>query len=558
MLDIMSDVLLNPSFPESEFEKIRKQTISSLTQSRDDASTIAANVAGVLRNGKQHPYGEVMTENSVANLTLDHCRDFYRRCFKPNISYLIVTGDITEAEAMSLANRYFGSWQPGQVDKTDFPAPQPPDNTRVSFVDKSGAVQSVISITYPLDVKPGSEEAIRSSVLNTLLGGYFGSRLMTNLREDKAYTYGARSSMNADPVIGFFNAGASVRNEVTDSAIVQFLLEMEKLRTTEIPAAELDMVKRVMTGSFARSLERPETIARFALNTARFNLPSDYYANYLETLNQVNAAELSDLARRLLLTKRAHILVVGNKDAVADKLAAFSADSTVHFLDVYGAPVPEANLTVPDGVTAETVLQDYLAALGDPALLDNLQRLKIEMSASVQGMTMEMTLFKQTPYQMAVVNSMMGNVMQKSVYNAGQGVHFQMGQQQPMSEEELADMKFESYLIPELGLLKEEVPLELKGMESVNGKPTYKLSVSFPSGSNKLLYFDAATSLKVREVEQRGESTVVNDYSDYRPFDGILFPIAVSISGVAPFPISMTANLVELNGQLAPEIFSIP
>ncbi len=558
LLDIMSDVLLNPAFPEAEFEKIRKQTLSALTQSRDDASTIASNVAGVLRNGKDHPYGEVVTEASVENLTLDHCRSFYSRCFKPNISYLIVTGDITEAETRELAERYFGSWQPGTVEKSDFPVPQPPDRTRVSFVDKAGAVQSVISITYPLDVKPGSADAIRSSVLNTLLGGYFGSRLMTNLREDKAYTYGARSSLNTDPVIGYFTAGASVRNEVTDSAIVQFLLEMDALRTKDIPAAELDMVKRVMTGNFARSLEQPETIARFALNTARFNLPADYYANYLETLNQVDAAELSALARRFLLTDRAHILVVGNKDAVADKLAVFSADSSVHFLDVYGNPIADANLVVPDGMVAETVLQDYLSALGEQAVLDKLQRLKIDMSASVQGMTMEMTLFKQAPYQMAVVNSMMGNVMQKSIYNNGKGTHFQMGQPQPMSEEELADMKFESYLIPEMGLLKEKVPVELKGMEVINGKPAYKIAVSFPSGSGKLLYFDAATSLKVREVEQRGETSVVNDYSDYRPFGDILFPVSVSITGVAPFPISMSATQVEINGDMAADTFSIP
>ncbi|MFQ5448560.1 MAG: M16 family metallopeptidase, partial [Saprospiraceae bacterium] len=234
LLNLMSEVLLTPTFPEDEFEKIKKQTLANLAQNKDDPNAIAANVSSVLRYGKDHPYGEVQTEESTEKITVETCKSYYGTYFKPNISYLIVTGDISANEVKQLAPKYFGSWQKGEVKKVHFDSPAKPAATELDFVDKTGAVQSVINITYPVNLKPGAPDALPAKVMNTILGAYFSSRLNANLREDKAYTYGARSRLNSDTYAGSFTASASVRNEVTDSALTQFLLELNKLRNEEV------------------------------------------------------------------------------------------------------------------------------------------------------------------------------------------------------------------------------------------------------------------------------------------------------------------------------------
>jgi len=557
LLEVMSDVLLNPTFPAEEFDKVKKQTISALAQDKDDPNAIAGNVGSVLRNGKNHPYGEVTTEKSLEKITVEKCKEFYQTYFIPNISYLIITGDISVSEVKKIAPKYFEAWKMGEVKKTDYATPQKPKATEVDFVDKAGAVQSVINITYPVDMKPGAEDAIKSSVMNTVLGSYFGSRLMSNLREDKAYTYGARSSLSPDPIIGNFNANASVRNAVTDSAIVQFFVELEKLRNEPMGETELSMVKNVMTGNFARSLESPETVARFALNTARYNLPQDYYATYLQRLSQVSAADVQQMAKKYLAVENAHILVVGNKDEVAAKLANFSADKKVKYFDAYGAPLEDVNMTIPAGITAETVLADYLNAVGGLEKLNQVKTVSINMKANLQGMEMLTELNQMAPNKLEMANTMMGNVILQSVFDGEKGTNMQMGNKSPMEGVALEDMKVDARLFPERFYKEIGVKTELKGIEMVEGKKAYKMLVTYPSGTKKTYYFDLESNLKIREIEEKEGTIITNDITSYKVVDGIKFPEVVSISGLMPIPLQMVTTSVEINGSMDASLFIV-
>lgn len=556
LLEVMSDVLLNPTFPVEEFDKAKKQTISALAQDKDDPNAIAANVGAALRNGKNHPYGEVTTEKTLEKITVDKCKEYYQQYFKPNISYLIVTGDITLSDVKKLAPKYFEAWKMGEVTKPKFDTPQKPAVTEVDFVDKAGAVQSVVNITYPVELKPGTADVIKASVMNTVLGSYFGSRLMSNLREDKAYTYGARSSLNTDPVIGNFNANASVRNAVTDSAVVQFFVELDKLRNEKMPDDELSMVKNVMTGNFARSLEDPETVARFALNIARYNLPGDYYATYLQKLSQVNATDIQAMANKYLATKNAHILVVGNKDEVAAKLANLSADKKVRYFDVYGNPIEEAGMIVPTGITAQTVLADYLNAVGGKKL-DNIKSVNMTTSASLQGMELVTELNHMAPNKLEMAQTMMGNVVVESIFDGTKGTNMQMGKKTPMEGQTLEDMKVDGHLFPERFYEKLGVKTELKGIEMVEGKKAYKILVEYPSGSKKTHYFDMESNLKIREIEDKQGTTVTNDITSYKEFDGIKFPEVIKINGLLPIPLVMTTKSVEVNGEMDANLFIV-
>ncbi len=555
LLTIMADVLFNPTFPAEEYEKLKKQTLSALAQDKDDPNTIADNVSSVLRNSKNHPYGEITTEKTIEKITVEKCREYYDKYFKPNISYLIITGDVDAKKAFEKASEYFAKWENKTVVKQPYPTPQKPPNTMVDFVDKTGAVQSVINITYPVELKPGTPDVIKASVLNTVLGGYFGSRLMSNIREDKGYTYGARSSLDYDPVIGDFTAYASVRNEVTDSSVIEFLKEINRLRTETISEEELTMVKNVMTGNFARSLERPETVARYALNVARYNLPEDYYATYLEKLSKVTATDIKDMANKYLTPDRAHILIVGNKDEVAEKLKPFSPANSVNFFDVYGNPLSEIALVIPAGVTAETVISDYLASLGGKDKLANIKSVKIEMSTEIQGVAMETKIFHKAPNMLATTNSMMGNVMMQTSFDGEKGMITQMGQPAPMEGADLEDMKVDGHLFPERYYSKLGIKTDLKGIEMLNDKKVYKVVIEYPSGNKKTNYFDVETSLKVQEVEVKDGNTITNEIGDYREVDGIKFPFSRKVIGAVPFPLLMQVKNVEVNKPIDEEVF---
>lgn len=554
LLELMADVLFNPTFPEEEFEKLKKQTLAALAQAKDDPNTIASNVASVLRYGKDHPYGELETEETVQNISLDKCKEFYQTYFKPNISYLVVTGDISEEEVRNIAQQYFGDWQPAEVPQQEFPTPEPPAITEVDFVDKAGAVQSVINITHPIELPPGHPDVIKASLTNTILGGYFNSRLNSNLREDKGYTYGARSSINQDRYVGSFTAYASVRNEVTDSAMTQFLLEIDRLQREPIGEEELSMVKSVMTGSFARSLENPGTVARYYLNMARYDLPDDYYATYLQRLAAVTAPEVLETARKYILPHRAHLLVVGNKDEVADKLKQFAPDGEVHFYDHYGNKLEEAPIPVPTGVTAQSVIDRYLQAIGGDQL-DSVQSLVLVMNAELQGIVLETSIYFKAPNKLVTRNSMMGNIMHERVFDGETGVNVQMGQVSKIEGDELKDTKVDAVLFAERKFDELGVKTELRGIEMVNGQPAYKIVLTYPSGKKKTYYYNTESFLKVREVETSNGATAISDISEYMEVEGIQFPKKTTITGAAPAPIILETTKVEINVPLPDEMF---
>ncbi|MCD6333061.1 MAG: insulinase family protein [Bacteroidales bacterium] len=340
LLDVMTDILYHPVFPVKEFEKQKKQTLSALKLNSTDAGTIAATVANVLRFGKDHPYGEPVTEETIGQVTLDGVKSFYHTYFRPNVAYLIMIGDLTAGESRKLAQTYFSSWEQATVPSHAYPDPKPISGVRVAVVDKPGAVQSVVKITWPLKLKPGDPEEIPAKMMNNILGGgVFSGRLMMNLREDKAYTYGATSGLHSDRLIGYFEAGAQVAKAVTDSAITQFFYEIRRMRDEPVSPEDLQLNKNVIAGQFARSLENPQTVASFALNTIRYHLPQDYYATYLEKMDRVTVPDIQQSARKYLHPDSCIVLVVGASQALAGKLKQFATGGTVEFYDRYGNPV---------------------------------------------------------------------------------------------------------------------------------------------------------------------------------------------------------------------------
>jgi len=534
---------------------------SALASDKDSPDAIARNVASVLRYGKDHPYGELTTEATVEKITLQKCKDYYNTYFKPNVAYMAVVGDITPAEAKEMLNKYLGDWKRGEVPAHTFNTPTQPDGTEVAFVNKDGSVQSVISVTYPVDLKPGASDAIPASVMNSILGGgVFSGRLMQNLREDKAYTYGARSSLSRDKLVGRFSAGASVRNEVTDSSVVQFIHELHRMRDTDVDEKDLNLVLNSMTGSFARSLERPQTLARFALNTIRYDLPKDYYATYLEKLNAVSIADVKAMAKKYIKPENAYILVVGNEDEVAGKLGKFAKSGQVDFYDNEGNPIEKAEM--PMNVNPSTIINKFVEATGGKAAYDARKDYTVKRTMSISGMSLEMSEMHKAP-NMFKVDVMMGpQVAQSIVFDGTKGKSIAMGGAKMMEGEELEKMKYEAAINPEAAYEKIGAKLELKGVESIDGNNAYKIKVTMPDGTTKTEFYDEQSGLKIREVSTQdggptGSIVATSSFEDYKEVEGgLLVPHTIKQSA-GPQNFTLTLTEYKANTGISDDEFKV-
>ena len=560
LTDLFVDVLFNPVFPEDELEKLRQQSLSGLATISTNPSAMASNVSSVLLYGHEHPYGSVVTEQSVNNITLEKVKEYFETYFRPNVAYLVVVGDITLEEVKAMTAKHFASWKPAEVPTPRYATPLPPAGNRVAFADRTGAVQSTIRVGYPVDLKPGAPDAIQASVMNGILGGSFSGRLNQNLREDKGYTYGARSSLSNDKLIGSFFASTEVRNSVTDTTLHEIFKEMNLLRTELVEDDILNLVKNFMTGNFARSLESPRTIAEFALNIERYKLPQDYYANYLENLNKVNAVDVKAMANKYLLTDNTYIIIAGNKDEVSETLRPFSAKGNIEFYDAFGKKLEEAGIPVPAGMTARKVIENYVKAIGGEKNLKKVKDVTTKMAASVQGMTIDGLTYIKLPNKFYSSMSMGPNVLQKQVFDGTRGKVSGMGGSQEITGDDLEQLKYQATWNIESQYEKLGFTLELAGIELVEGAKAYKVLITNPLGRTSTEFFDMETGLKIRTVMTQntpmGDITSVSDYKDYKDFGGIKFPTEISQTA-GPQSITMKIISVELNKKLKDDLFII-
>ncbi len=561
LLELMSDVLLNPAFPQEELDKMITQSVSGLTSQESDANSMVDNMINSVVYGSSHPYGEVVTKESLGSVTREHITNYYNTWFRPNTAYLVIVGNITTKEAKNLAGKYFKDWKKGDVPNSNYASPHPPQVNKVAFANRDGAVQSVLAVSYPIDLKPGSPDAIKASVMNSVLGGgVFSGRLMQNLREDKAYTYGARSSLSSDKLTGSFTARTEVGNNVTDSALVEILYEMDRLVKEPVDQKSLDLVKNFMNGNFARSLESPRTIANFALNIERYKLPKDYYKTYLEKLAAVTVEDVSAMAAKYIKPENAWIIVGGNKDEVSPKLKRFSQGGEILFFDAYGRRTENTDAAIPSDMTAEKVIENYINAIGGEARLSEITDLVIKMSAEMQGMTIEMESNQKAPGKILLTTSMGGNVLQKQVFDGERGMVSAMGQNMELSGKQLSDMKMQAKLNLEMEYKSLGFGLKLLDPDNIDGKPVYKVQITSPEGTVKTEFFDVTTGLKVRTVSsqdtQMGPMTITVNYGDYREVANVKFPFAIT-QQMGPQAIDLKVLSVELNSGISDDLFKI-
>ncbi|MDP9205479.1 MAG: insulinase family protein [Gemmatimonadota bacterium] len=337
-LALFADVALHPSFPANEFERIRKTRLTELLQLRDQGPAIANIAFPAIIYGSAHPYGapSIGTEASVKAVTPADLQSYYQANFKPNNTTLIIVGDVNPAQIEQKINSLFGSWQRGDVTPLKYGEPPKPSATTIYLIDKPGAAQSSFRIGA-VGVPRSTKDYFALTVMNTILGGSFTSRLNQNLRENRGYTYGAGSRFEMRRAAGPFLASAEIVTAKSDSALLEFMKELNGIRQS-VPPSELSRAKRYLQLQVPGNFETTQQIAAALVPVALYSLPLDYFNNYVQNIEGITQADVARVAQQYINPGSLAVVIVGDRKTIEQGLKSINV-GPISIRDITGQPV---------------------------------------------------------------------------------------------------------------------------------------------------------------------------------------------------------------------------
>ena len=523
---MMADAAINPNLTEEEFTKERDVLIDALKSSEKDVSTAARRVERLLAYGVDHPYGEYVTAGTVNNIKLSDIQRFYDFRFRPNNAYLVIGGDIDFESVKILVKKYFAKWKPSPVASSPIPKVTNPVSTQIDFVNMPNAVQSEVVVQSTTYLAKKDADYFPVLMANSILGGGGEARLFLNLREDKGYTYGSYSSIGNSKITATrFRASASVRNEVTDSAVVEIVNEIKRIRTDLVSESELKKAKAKYVGNFVRSLEDPEIIASFAYEIATENLDPDFYKNYLDRINAVTVEDVKRVAQKYFNVDQARVVVTGKGVDVLDNLEKVQFNGNylpINYYNKYGTSIERPQkLAVADGITAESVLKSFINNTG--VNIADINALQLVYKGEFMQMSIKVEETYSDKEQKQVI-SVGGNAMMTSVVSQDSAYIKQGPNQTDLPKAIHDDLKKTLAVLPEIGLLESQ-EATLEGIVNINGSDAYEIKTQ-GVGVTFTSYYDVNTGLRVREsslINFNGQmQTNTTDYSDYSEQSGLI------------------------------------
>ena len=557
ILSLLADGIKNPLFSEEEFNAQKSRYIESLKTSEKSVSEVGRRVNTALTYGKKHPKGEFTTEEVLEGIQLASVKNYYDTFFSPSNAYLVVVGDVTFKDVEKLVKKELSDWRRRDVPKVTFNTPRDVQYSQINFVDMPNAVQSEIAVINLVELKMSDKDYFPAILANHILGGGFSGMINLNLREDKGWTYGAYSGIGAGKEIQRFAATTSVRNQVTDSAVVEIMKEIRNIRTTPVTEERLATAKASYTGDFVRALERPSTIANYALRVETQDLDPDFYVNYLKKLNEVTVADIQRVANKYFKEGNLRIVVTGKGSEVLEGLKNLQnlegKPLPVTYYDRYANEVeePTYDIEIDESVTVESILNNYIEAIGGKDKLQKIKNISSESSMNMQGMPLQMKTTVTTNHELFSEMSMNGMVLQKRVFDGENGYESGQGQRVDYDEEQAEAMKLAALPFPELHA-KEAT---LAGAEYVDGKPAYVIQ----NGKSTKWFYDQKTGLKVLErqtQEVEGQEMSSNTYfSDYKEFEGIMLPTKSTVELAPGVELEINTEKYSMNDTLEEGLF---
>ncbi|WP_299683498.1 pitrilysin family protein [uncultured Tenacibaculum sp.] len=542
ILGLMADGVKNPLFSKDEFDKEVERTLENLKNNEKNVTAIARRVESYLTYGKDHPFGEYTTPETIKNITLEDVKNNYNTYYRPNNAYLVVVGDINPRETKKLIKKLFSDWTKGTIPAYTMPKTTNPSKTEINFINMPNAVQSEIAVVNNVDLTLGDKDYYAGLLANNILGGGGTARLFMNLREDKGYTYGSYSRLSQSRYAGTFRATASVRNMVTDSAVVELQKEIKKIRFEKVSAEELKNAKAKYVGDFVMDVQKPRTVANYALNIARYNLPEDFYENYLENINSVTLEDLQNAAQKYFKGDKARIFITGKGIDVLTNLEK-TTDYEIKYFDKKGNSTtkPEMNLPIPAGVTAASVVNNYFKVIGGKDKLDNIKSVFTVANGKVQGIDVVLTTKTASPNKTSTVVTGMGQTFMKNIFDGEKGYTEQQGRRFDFNEKQTEEAK--SNRTP----FEDEIYKsgKLDRIEAVDGSNAYVLKYN-----DLEVFYDVKTGYKVKTIKTvktpRGDQQIPTNFSDYKEVNGVKFPHKI-IQKMGPMELNFQVKEIKIN-----------
>lgn len=554
VLELMADAALHPNFIQDEFDKERDIVLDGIKSSEKSVTTAARRVENLLAYGKDHPYGEFVSKESVERVSLADVDAFYKRYFLPNNAYLVIVGDVDAGDLKKQVKKLFGKWKKGDLSNDAVPEVSNVSSTQIDFVNMPNAVQTEVSVQNTVSLRKKDADYFPLLIANGILGGGGEARLFLNLREDKGYTYGSYSRMgNNKYTASRFRASASVRNAVVDSAVVELLYEIDRMKKEVVSDEELNRAKAKYVGSFVRAVEQPSTVAAYALEIETENLTDDFYTTYLESINNVTKEDIQRVAQKYFLVDQARVVVTGKASEVLDNLEKVQFNGRavpVSYYDKYGNVIDRpASFELPDGVSAQSILANYINAIGGQDAINAIRSLEVSYNANFMGNELEAISINTAEEQKQIVK-MGGNVLATVIVNASGAKVEQMGNSMDLPPEMAADMQAVIGVIPELKMMENE-SITVSSVEEIDGQNAYALEIKGQS-TTTTTYYAVESGLKLKQTtvtEMMGQTqTQDSNYNDYKRFGSLLIPTSTSVP-LGPQSVDATLGTVKINGE---------
>jgi predicted Zn-dependent peptidase len=339
-LDLFADVIRNPAFPADEVEKYKARTLAQLQFQRSSPQFLAQERFSRAIYG-DHPGAIVAAPvESIKKLTSKDLAGFHSTYYRPNNAILAIVGDVTLKEVLPKIQRAFGDWQKADVPATTIPAIPAPAASRIFLIDRPGSVQTVLQLGT-LGIERNNPDYFSILLADKILGGGPAARLFLNLREDKGYTYGAYSNFGGSRFRGTWTSSSEVRTDVTEGAMKEFMYELKRLRDDKVGVDELESAKRAIVGSFALSLEQPQSLLQNIITQKLYDLPADYWDTYPQKVAAITADDIQKVAQKYIDLDHIQIVAVGDASKARDVLAKYGK---VEVYDADGKMVTPAEM----------------------------------------------------------------------------------------------------------------------------------------------------------------------------------------------------------------------
>ncbi len=337
ILELLSYGVLAPKFTQEELDKEKAKMLESLKAQEKSTPAIASRVVNTLTFGKEHPAGEFVTPETIKNITLEDVIQNHKKNFSPENAYLVIIGDVKYNETKKTVETLFQNWQKTNTKPTKYPDPKNIEKTQIYFVDVPNASQSEVSLVNTVHLKMNAPDFFAASIATFILGGDYNSYLNMNLREKNAWTYGATASIGVSRYVDKIRSASSIRTSATEKAVLEFIKEIKRIRTEKVSEELLKDVKASFIGRFIMRVEKPQTIARYALNIETEDLPDDFYENYIKNIDAVTPKDILKAAKKYFLIDNTRIIIAGKGQEVIPGLEKLNIP--ISYYDKYGNPV---------------------------------------------------------------------------------------------------------------------------------------------------------------------------------------------------------------------------